>query len=328
MDALSMQRGVTAAQAQLEEQRQRQRGQFSQIPSRAPWESSTQSFDSSGQLRSELAQIRSSNIAMASALELCVTVLEKALIPPTPDPSSSAENGQRTAGGPSTSKSNLGDRTGSASSSLAPQMMAITAVKHVRDVLGGQAKSFDLSVLGPLQQTLDQLTKSPPLPPLPFDSPFLASQPEESDPDRPLDSTPTHENLPLEPPSSSSSFAPAQRAMPSAPSRPTPPTSPPTTKTSPSPNPYVSSRSDKPLPSLTRTPQLPSSSTPTASSPSSSDPVTSFNSSRRPSPLLTSYAGSSPAPSRPTSTSSSPPVSIKSLPSPTPRTPFDPLGVL
>ncbi|GAA5885299.1 hypothetical protein JCM16303_005995 [Sporobolomyces ruberrimus] len=194
-------RGVTAAQAQIEEQRQRQRGQFSQIPSRAPWEAEAVPSSATRDALADLARMRASGTAMAEALDLCVTVLERALSPPT----SNSVNGQsgadhKTANGAgSTDRRPSSQSTLPLSPALGSQVMAITTLKHVRDVLGGQAKGFDSSVLLPLQQTLDLLNKSPPLPPLPFDSPALReNSPTPSPPMSPAkDSASKGESIPL-----------------------------------------------------------------------------------------------------------------------------------
>ncbi|GAA6023999.1 hypothetical protein JCM11491_002875 [Sporobolomyces phaffii] len=307
-------RGVTAAQAQIEEQRQRQRTQFSQIPSRAPWEVDSTPSTTARDALADLARMRASGVAMAEALDLCVTVLERALSPPTPNPLATSRFG--------TSAQSASDESCSTAStgpapSLAPQIMAITALKHVRDVLGGQANSFDASVLSPLQQTLDLLNKSPALPPLPSDSPSLSSPPDSPDSQGSAQAfapPETAESLPL----SASKISPTRTLRTSVPSPghnegPTPTTTSPTRVAPPSSvNAYSASRSDKPLPTLTRTP-------PIARPPV---PVLTPESSQSPSPLLTSYAPSTPG--------SSPQLSTKSRqpPSPSSRSPFDPLGVL
>ncbi|GAA6060702.1 hypothetical protein JCM10212_003323 [Sporobolomyces blumeae] len=341
-------RGYTAAQAQLEEQRQRQRSSLSQIPSRPPWENHPPppppAFKDA---LSDLAKMRASSIAMANALDLCVSVLERALTPPTPVmPSSEFEGAQGSGGGEPTrigSSSSSSTLRGSAASAaaLAPQVMAITALKHVRDVLGGQANSFDSSVLHPLQQTLDLLNKSPPLPPLPFDSPGIPMEsptisyspatpvaPEPSEPAR----LPPDENATTQP-RSTNSPAPTPASQPPPPTRPrSPPLQTLRAKESAA-SLLAGARDDKPLPALTRTPPLAPSASPRPNDPLSSSfrPVgghgtsvssSSSTSSGRPSPLLTTYAAPTPAASSPSDRS--PRHESQFPPSPT----FDPLGVL
>ncbi|GAA5950232.1 hypothetical protein JCM3765_004248 [Sporobolomyces pararoseus] len=332
-------RGVTAAQAQIEEQRQRQRSQFSQIPSRAPWEVDSVPSSSTRDALADLNRMRASGVAMAQALDLCVTVLEKALSPPTPIPSSNSqfEPAERTSNGGSTSRSSAS--TASTAPSLAPQVMAITALKHVRDVLGGQAKNFDSSVLGPLQQTLDLLNKSPPLPPLPSDSPAMptATSPPSSPEPSPEKVDPTSDgSVPLTSSISPSNPDPATKPplQPASSSQPDH-TPPPRSESPPLPiaptstlSAFAGSRADKPLPSLTRTPPIlpPSSPSPSTSVASQQPPhhLVSPNSSHSPSPLLTSYAASTSS----TESSSSRSSTTKQPPSPSSKSPFDPLGVL
>ncbi|GAA5934133.1 uncharacterized protein JCM15063_000563 [Sporobolomyces koalae] len=312
-------RGVTAAQAQIEEQRQRQRAQFSQIPSRAPWEANSVLQSSARDTAADLARMRVSSAAMGEALGLCISVLERALSPPTPD-LSGAQNLASTA----KSASGAGSTPAPTSLSIAPQIMAITAMKHVRDVLGGQAKTFDPSVLTPLQQTLDLLNKSPPLPPLPIESPPLRPS---SPPTATLHAPPS----PAQTTSAEVHVSPSLRA-PAPPPVHSKPTSSPSllpsevlesTRATGTITNYLGSRSERPLPMLTRTPQV------APVSPKPIDPLTSSGSSRAVSPLLTAYGGASPAPSsRSTSGWSSPHSPPKRIPSPPARSPFDPLGVL
>lgn len=267
-------------------------------------------------------------------------MLERALSPPTPNPPSTSEfdkpqtlpNGEAKRGASS-----------SESSSLAPQVMAITALKHVRDVLGGQARTFDSSVLGPLQQSLDLLNKSPPLPPLPFDSPALPRRPSSpSAASSAGDVTPPQgsggETVPLTSALSANHVAnltiedhPAHAHEDQASQLRTAPLSPPVRSSPAALSPYLGSRSEKPLPNLTRAPHsVQSAVTPgSASSPTPplkpSQSVVSSAPSLSPSPLMTVYAPSV------SSTSSSPKLSAtstKSPPSPSSSSPFDPLGVL
>ncbi|GAA5859295.1 hypothetical protein JCM8547_001970 [Rhodosporidiobolus lusitaniae] len=235
-------RDFAEAQAQLEEQR-RQRSQFSQIPSSSPWDPPTAPPPASKDALSDLAKMRTSSLSMSSAIDLCVQVLERELVPPTPVASpllADDTNGCRGDIPLSTGKT-----TASHPPPLGTQTMALTALKHIRDVLGGQATTFDSSVLGPLRQVLEgspqQSTTSAPFPPpSTFSSPPLP----------PLPSSPSPK------PSSQPSLAPAPpspaRTVPAA-ALPAPMAAAPSASATPSL--HLGARGEKPLTGLSRTPQ-------------------------------------------------------------------------
>ncbi|BGP14289.1 hypothetical protein JCM10213v2_002234 [Rhodosporidiobolus nylandii] len=157
-------RDFAEAQAQLEEQR-RQRGAFSQIPAVSPWGPPPPApAPAAKDALSDLAKMRASSLAMSSAIDLCCSVLERGLMPPTPVASPKLE---RDVGGgssegiplsPPSSSRKSGGAAGGTGQTVPPQIgqvMALTALKHIRDVLGGQAQVFDESVLAPLNQLLE-----------------------------------------------------------------------------------------------------------------------------------------------------------------------------
>ncbi|GJN87110.1 hypothetical protein Rhopal_000055-T1 [Rhodotorula paludigena] len=101
---------------------------YSQIPTRAPWDpqrSPPPPPVAAKDALSDLAAMRAQSIAMSRAVDICVNALERA---------ASAEG-----------ESVGAERAG---------MMALTALKHVRDVLGGQAHAFDPAVIEPLTLAL------------------------------------------------------------------------------------------------------------------------------------------------------------------------------
>ncbi|GEM06910.1 TBC domain protein, Rab GTPase activator [Rhodotorula toruloides] len=147
-------RGVAEAQAQAEERRRRQLAGFSQIPTRPPWDpqrSSPPPPVATKDAFSDLATMRASASSMSQAVDLCITAFESALITPSPPASPPPGEVSEDAASPQSAKE-VG----------ATQVMALTALRHVRDVLGGQARVFDASVLEPLRQSL-QLQQPTPL---------------------------------------------------------------------------------------------------------------------------------------------------------------------
>lgn len=146
--------------------------------------------------------MRAQSIAMSRAVDLCVNALERA---------ASAEG-----------ESVGAERAG---------MMALTALKHVRDVLGGQAHAFDPAVIEPLTLAL--------------------SVPEEKVRDEEPNADATPAPVPVAPVASAKATSPT--AAPSASSTSAnglsaaPVASPPL---------HLSARTDKPLPSLSRTPPV------------------------------------------------------------------------
>ncbi|GAA5890399.1 hypothetical protein JCM5296_002811 [Sporobolomyces johnsonii] len=323
-------RGVAAAQAQVEEQRQRQRSSLSQIPSQPPWD--PRPAPAARDAASDLVRMRASNLAMSDALGLCVSVLERAIVPPSPAPPSKALDASPR--GPIAASQGPDDvaldergtksTTESSTTSVAPQVMALTALKHIRDVLGGQAQSFDPNVLSPLRHALNELEtrSSPALPTPPLISP---SSPVPTPSERPaLPQPPTVEPKPASTSEStaapaydpSTSTFPVLQPAPSSPPAPRPPTS------SSQPVLLLGARTDRPLPALSRTPSL-------VSRPS--DPL--FNgraSSIQPtSPSRPPPSPPAPPPSPPRNPAW-PSGSFSTRPAPPPgaKKPFDPLGAL
>lgn len=124
---------MAEAQAQAEERRRL--NAYSQIPTRPPWDpqrSPPRPPVVDKDTLADLASLRAASRAMSEAVDVCVTVLEKTLAPPAR---------------PAAEKTDV-----SAAEAGAAQMMALTALRHVRDVLGGEAPTFDASVLDPLKE--------------------------------------------------------------------------------------------------------------------------------------------------------------------------------
>ncbi|GAA6021314.1 hypothetical protein JCM10207_002694 [Rhodosporidiobolus poonsookiae] len=335
-------RDFAEAQAQLEEQR-RQRTSFSQIPSSSPWDSPAPPPAAKDAL-SDLAKMRASSLAMSNAIDLCVAVLERGLVPPTPVGSPIAPAAEVVGkddipleGGKSAPVNGEAGRKGAPA--LGPETMALTALKHIRDVLGGQAQVFDSSVLEPLRRVLDgspaaapsiplpppTTFASPPLPPLPSaespaasPAPPLAASPAPPAPSlaapAPAKAVPPPTNAPT--PSSSAATPPAANAPP-------PPSSHPSL--------LLGGRSLTPSTGLTRTPQ------PTARPP---DPL--LNPSRYPPQRSPVSPAPPPTPSPPPGPSQTPqpqpaafpPVGFSTRPGPSSSSvgrsaaPQDPLGAL
>lgn len=80
--------------------------------------------------------MRAASQAMSGAVDLCVTVLEQTLAP------------QLEVNGLDKPSAN----TDIAARNAASQMMALTTLRHVRDVLSGSAPTFDPSVMQPLRE--------------------------------------------------------------------------------------------------------------------------------------------------------------------------------
>ncbi|GAA5892920.1 hypothetical protein JCM6882_006894 [Rhodosporidiobolus microsporus] len=292
-------RDFAEAQAQIEEQRRLRASGMSQIPPYLPWEapSPTPPPPAAKDALSDLAKMRASSIAMSAAIDLCVAVLERELVPPTPDlgrgvdgeeeeeeegsgggtkPGDIPLSQSRRNGGSSAPEQGGGAGKGGAADAKQPtpqgkkppphlgaQTMALTALKHVRDVLGGQAQVFDESVLEPLKQVLGSEAPSPPPSrPLPFSSPPLPPLPAAESPQP----SPTPQ-LAVSPPRAARASAPSPSAALPPPSAPqpapppvaahTPPTSTAAVEVAPSPSPslLLGSRSEKPSAGLFRTPQ-------------------------------------------------------------------------
>ena len=124
---------MAEAQAQAEERRRL--NAYSQIPTRPPWDPQRSPPPPpvvDKDTLADLASLRAASRAMSEAVDVCVTVLEKTLAPPAR---------------PAAEKTDV-----SAAEASAAQMMALTALRHVRDVLGGEAPTFDASVLDPLKE--------------------------------------------------------------------------------------------------------------------------------------------------------------------------------
>ncbi|GAA6028006.1 hypothetical protein JCM8097_001826 [Rhodosporidiobolus ruineniae] len=324
-------RDFAEVQAQLEEQR-RQRGNFSQIPSALPWEAPPPAPPpATKDALSDLTKMRASSIAMSSAIDLCVAVLERELVPPTPvgspnpgeggdDDAGTARKGDiplsRSRASATASNSDgagLGSSAGKkAAPPLGPQTMALTALKHVRDVLGGQAVVFDPSVLEPLKFVLEGSSPLPaPQPPLPPNA--IVSSP-------PLPPLPPVESP--QPPSTSafppSPASPPSKAVRPESSNPTPPSASSSSATAaslsaPTPTLLLGSRAEKPVTSLSRTPQ-PGRPPPSSASPR--PPPTSAY------PPLTSSPAPTPRPARPPQPAST--LAPPPQPSPAPHNPSFP----
>lgn len=129
---------MAEAQAQAEERRRL--NAYSQIPTRPPWDPQRSPPPPpvvDKDTLADLATLRAASRAMSEAVDVCVTVLEKTLAPPARPPLAATYPDKR---------------DDAAAEASAAQMMALTALRHVRDVLGGEAPTFDASVLDPLKQ--------------------------------------------------------------------------------------------------------------------------------------------------------------------------------
>jgi TBC1 domain family protein 5 len=138
LTASSMQRTMAEAQAQAEERRRL--NAYSQIPTRPPWDPQRSPPPPpvvDKDTLADLASLRAASRAMSEAVDVCVAVLEKTLAPPAQPPPTAADPEKRDE---------------AAAEASAAQMMALTALRHVRDVLGGEAPTFDASVLDPLKE--------------------------------------------------------------------------------------------------------------------------------------------------------------------------------
>ncbi|GAA5865285.1 hypothetical protein JCM3774_004923 [Rhodotorula dairenensis] len=127
----------TMAEAQAQAEERRRLNAYSQIPARPPWDPQRSPPPPpvvDKDTLADLASMRAASLAMSEAVDICVAVLEKTLAPPERSPQTVADK----ADGPEADTS-------------AAQMMALTVLRHVRDVLGGQAPTFDGSVLQPLK---------------------------------------------------------------------------------------------------------------------------------------------------------------------------------
>lgn len=179
--------------------------------------------------------MRASASAMSEAVDLCITAFEAALVTPT---SAALPRPDETAGDAALQRESTKDVG-------APQMMALTALRHVRDVLGGQAHAFDASVLEPLRQSL-QPQQSTSLEAGGRDPAAVEAKVALPKADEPKS---VHSQGLAATPSSTNATEDA-----SASPLPTPPAVS-------SPSLLLSGRTDKPLPALSRTPVIDSSST-------------------------------------------------------------------
>ncbi|GAA5948855.1 hypothetical protein JCM21900_003449 [Sporobolomyces salmonicolor] len=330
-------RGVAAAQAQVEEQRHRQRSSLSQIPSSPPWDPrpapTPAATSAAGDATSDLVRMRASSLAMSNALDLCVSVFERALVPSSPAAPSTAFNAlprRPIAASQAHDDVALDDRgtkstTESSTTSLAPQIMALTALKHIRDVLGGQAQSFDSNVLSPLRHALDEFDmRSPPaLPTPPLISPSSPVPTPTKRPARPQPPTVKSEPAIMSEATAAPAYGPPTSTFPAL--QPAPSSLPAPLPPTPSSQPVLllSARTDKPLPALSRTPSL-------VSRPS--DPLSNGRASS-----IQPMPPSRPPPSSPLAPTPSPPrnpawpsssFSTGPAPPPSAKKPFDPLGAL
>lgn len=185
---------AAAAQAAREKERERERERFSQIPSR-PSRGPNPPVPAAKDYLAEIGDMRATSLAMSRAVDMCIKALQQDVL------------GSNNA---STLPSNPSERT----------MTALTALSHVRDVMSGKARTFDPSVLAPLNEAL-----------LPR-APATGSESNQSV-EQLVDTSIPADAAPL-------ARTPSANVLPSV-----------------SPNPllYLSGRSDKPLPSLTRVPQ-------------------------------------------------------------------------
>ncbi|KAK4051847.1 hypothetical protein OIV83_002552 [Microbotryomycetes sp. JL201] len=141
------------AQAQAHNHAIRSDG-MSQIPSRFPWD--PKPLPAAKDYLAEIGKMRATSIAMADAIDRCITVLQQEVVIGKP---------RRTSVQADTAKTS--EEAGDGASSPPPSgetLMALTALSHVRDVLSGKARTFDVSVLSPLNHALeDGRFPSPPL---------------------------------------------------------------------------------------------------------------------------------------------------------------------
>ncbi|GAA5991738.1 hypothetical protein JCM11641_004848 [Rhodosporidiobolus odoratus] len=333
-----LKRDFAEAQAQLEEQR-RQRNSLSQIPGTLPWEAPPPPpAPAAKDALSDLAKMRASSLSMSSAIDLCVAVLEKGLIPPTPVASPDLER----------TKDDVGEHIplsiprAKGDDSKAPppigQVMALTALKHIRDVLSGSAQAFDPSVLAPLHQVLATSNgspapsptaalsptptyTSPPLPPLPsieLPQPRAASL-APPPPLLPIARTPS----PIAAPATRSPTLSTTTASSISPRLPSPSLDPTST-----PSLLLGSRREQPSTGLSRTPQ-PRTATPDplGLTPSRCPPSAAT---QRPYPSSAPPSSPHPASFTPSSFSSRPPLSPSGADTDSPAAPpsKDPLGAL
>lgn len=129
---------------------------MSQLPARFPWE--PKPLPAAKDYLAEIGKMRATSLAMADAVDRCVKVLQQELISGKPRPemtgSDDAANGIKH------------DPEDALPTPSGETMMALTALSHVRDVLSGRARTFDASVLSPLNHALDNgRFPSPPAPP-------------------------------------------------------------------------------------------------------------------------------------------------------------------
>ncbi|BGP01268.1 Rab-GTPase-TBC domain-domain containing protein [Rhodotorula toruloides] len=234
-------RGVAEAQAQAEERRRRQLAGFSQIPTRPPWDpqrSPPPPPVATKNAFSDLATMRASASAMSQAVDLCITAFEATLVVPSPAASPR----------PGKVSNDAGNQQRVAKEVGAPQMMALTALRHVRDVLGGQAHAFDPSVLEPLRQTLQPQQSVSASTSEPFKVEGNVVSPEADKTKSVAAPAPDADA----PPSLASQSASKMQSTASPP--------PPLAPAASSPALLLSDRTDKPLPSLSRTPHARTSS--------------------------------------------------------------------
>ncbi|BGP54891.1 hypothetical protein JCM8202_003400 [Rhodotorula sphaerocarpa] len=198
-------RTVAEAQAQAEERRRA--NAFSQIPARPPWDpqrSPPPPPVADKDTLANLASMRAASLAMSDAVDLCVTVLERTLAPPEREESATAPE----------------RRAPPAAADNASQMMALTALRHVRDVLGGNAPTFDPSVLQPLRDLAPRTpsTNVPAANRINLEEVRRSDHPRpEAEPTRPPEDDRQDGERPLPP---TRPFAEPPRSLPPSPSRP------------------------------------------------------------------------------------------------------------
>ncbi|KAK4058404.1 hypothetical protein OIO90_000562 [Microbotryomycetes sp. JL221] len=120
---------------------------MSQIPLRFPWD--PKPLPAAKDYLAEIGKMRATSIAMADAIDRCITVLQQEVVIGKPRRTSFTSN--------ATTSQPLLDANTSDGDALPPSgetMMALTALSHIRDVLSGKARTFDQSVLSPLNHAL------------------------------------------------------------------------------------------------------------------------------------------------------------------------------
>ncbi|KAM0788387.1 hypothetical protein ACM66B_001525 [Microbotryomycetes sp. NB124-2] len=138
------------AQAQAHNHATRNDG-MSQLPSRFPWD--PKPLPAAKDYLAEIGKMRATSISMADAIDRCITVLQQEVVVGKPRRPSVQVDAERRLEGEKNTEDN-------AERNLPPPpsgetMMALTALSHIRDVLSGKARTFDASVLSPLNHALE-----------------------------------------------------------------------------------------------------------------------------------------------------------------------------